>query len=116
MADEPKIPKPPDYLSAEAKALWRKICFEYDILDSAGLTLVESVASSFDVWQKSQKQISKEGITTKDRWGALKAHPAIAIMRDAKSAMLRALRELHLDDEEMYEKPGRPPGRKGRTS
>jgi len=48
----------------------------------------------------------REGLTVKGR-----AHPATVIERDARLAMLRALRSLNLDLEPLRDRPGRPPGR-----
>jgi hypothetical protein len=46
-----------------------------------------------------------------DRYGRTKAHPLIAVERDARAALHRAMRELNLDLEPLRPGPGRPPGR-----
>ena len=60
--------------------------------------------------QQARELIEAEGLIVEDRFGQKKAHPAVAIERDAKASFLRCIRELGLD----IEPPGpigRPPGR-----
>jgi hypothetical protein len=45
-----------------------------------------------------------------DRFGQLRAHPAVAIERDARDQMLRALKLLNLDIEPLRGRVGRPAG------
>ena len=46
----------------------------------------------------------------RDRYGQLKAHPAVNIERDARAAMLAALKAMNLDVEPLRDRPGRPGG------
>jgi P27 family predicted phage terminase small subunit len=105
------VPRPPKHLTSEAKTLWRKLNDEFDLSDSASQILLESALSAFDRWQSARKILARDGPTTKDRWGVIKAHPCVGTERDAKSTMRAALHELHLDLEPLQER-GRPPGRK----
>lgn len=59
--------------------------------------------------RQAQAQLADDGLTTVDRYGGVKAHPAVVIERDSRTAFLRAMRELGLD----LEAPAtsRPPSR-----
>jgi P27 family predicted phage terminase small subunit len=103
-------PKAPAHLSATAKKWWRALTdlYEFDSPDSV-MTL-ECVMECFDRATMARQMVEKEGIAVKDRFGQPKAHPATIIERDAKMAMLRALRALGLDVIPPGSLPiGRPP-------
>lgn len=102
-----KIPRTPKNLSGEARRIWRKINENW-ILDEAALVILESALESFDRMREAQAILKKDGIVIKDRFDQEKQHPASLIERDAKSAMLRALKSLNLDLEPLKDGPGRP--------
>jgi P27 family predicted phage terminase small subunit len=106
------VPKPPRYLRAGGKNLWRKLHEEFDLSDSASQVLLESACSALDRWQGAQAILARDGPVVIDRWGTKKVHPCVAVERDAKSTMRASLHELHLDLEPLEPVPGRPPGRK----
>ena len=54
--------------------------------------------------------VAKEGLTTTNRHGELRPHPAIAIEVASRTAFARCLRELALTDEP-DNRPPRLPGR-----
>ena len=102
----------PTRLSPEAKKLWTSISDEFSVDDPSGLQLLGIVCESLDLMRKAQARVKVDGLTCRDRYGAIRAHPMLATIRDARSAMLAALRDLHLD----IEPPARGAGRLGRTS
>lgn len=104
--------KPPKNLSREAKNLWRKIQNEYAISDEAGLLILATALESFDRMRQAQAILTNEGMTTVDRFGQARAHPAATIERDSRAAMLGALKQLNLDLEPLRDGPGRPAGRR----
>jgi P27 family predicted phage terminase small subunit len=104
-------PKPPKSLSAEARRRWTSIRNEYDIVDPGGLLILDSGLEAFDRMRQAQRRLKREGLTTKDRFGQVKAHPATVIERDSRAAMLAALKQLNLDLEPLEQRPGRPGGR-----
>lgn len=61
--------------------------------------------------RRAEAVVNADGMTVKDRYGAIRGHPMLATMRDARAAMLAALRHLNLDVEPLRDGPGRPPGR-----
>ena len=102
-------PKAPDGLSCEAKRWWRKIVTGWE-LDDAGFLVLESALECFDRMRQAQQMLKKEGITSKDRFGQEKVHPAVLVERDAKAGLLRALRAMNLQIEPLHDIIGRPAG------
>jgi P27 family predicted phage terminase small subunit len=105
-----KVAKPPSNLSAEAGKKWKALVEEYDIADAAGLQILTAGMEAFDRMRGAQRRIKAEGQTFKDRFGQLRAHPLLPVERDARAAMLAALKALNLDLEPLHDKPGRPGG------
>ncbi|GMR20200.1 MAG: hypothetical protein BMS9Abin36_0795 [Gammaproteobacteria bacterium] len=103
--------EPPKSLSTEAAKWWKKLAKEYVLDDEAGLLLLQTAFEAFDRMRQAQKQINKEGLTIKDRFGQDKAHPLCTIERDSRSQMLQALKTLNLDIEPLRDGPGRPGGK-----
>lgn len=101
---------PPKTLSAEAKKWWRRFAEEYEITDEAGLFLLQAGLEAFDRMREAQKQLDTDGLTTKDRFGQVRAHPAVQIERDSRAAMVSAIKALNLDIEPLRNGPGRPGG------
>jgi P27 family predicted phage terminase small subunit len=100
--------KPPKNLSREARNLWRKIQDEYQISDEAGLLILAIACEAFDRMRQAQDILSNEGMTTTDRFGQARAHPAATIERDSRAAMLGALKQMNFDLEPLRDGPGRP--------
>jgi len=99
-----RITGAPAHLSREARALWKKLVTEYVITDEGGLAILKSGLESYDRATSARKQIDREGLTFRDRFGASKPHPLIACERDARAQWLSALKLLNLDCEPA--KPG----------
>lgn len=102
---------PPKHLSAEAAEWWRRTVQEYTFAPGdPGLLLLLSALEAFDRMREAQRQLARDGITTTDRFGQVRQHPATMIERDARTAMARLIRQLGLDLEPLRG-AGRPPGR-----
>lgn len=71
--------------------------------------LLTLAAEAFDRCDQAREIIAKDGLTIPTGDGGLKAHPAVAIERDARLAFARLIRELDLDMEPPAE-ARRPPG------
>jgi P27 family predicted phage terminase small subunit len=97
-------------LSSEAKKLWRDLHTEYDLTDPGALTLVKSACESLDMLRKAEAAIDEYGVVVTGQAGTLKANPACAVARDARSQMLQSLKALNLDIEPLNDRPGRPAG------
>jgi P27 family predicted phage terminase small subunit len=102
-------PKVPISLTAEGKTMWVQLQEEYDITDLGGLVILTAACESFDRMRAAQRIVDVDGMTTSDRFGQAKVHPAVIVERDARAAMLAALKQLHLDLEPIKPR-GRPPG------
>ena len=85
-----------------------RIVKEYSIDDAAGEALLRTFASAFSLEISLQEQIEREGLTIKDRFEQVKAHPLLSVLRDARSQKLAALKSLNLDLE--------PVGEQGRST
>lgn len=97
-------------LSKEALKIQNSILKEYDINDEAGLAILKTGMESYDLMQKSQKIVERDGLTVAGDRGGIKAHPLLAVIRDSRAQFLMALKHLNLDLEPI-KGIGRPPGR-----
>jgi P27 family predicted phage terminase small subunit len=86
----------PKGLSSEARRLW-KATAETWVLDGPGLTLLEDACKSLDRRRAAEALVRKEGMTQTDRFGQIKAHPCMGIIRDEISSFVRLLKQLGLD-------------------
>jgi P27 family predicted phage terminase small subunit len=86
----------PRHLSAEGRKFYSEIATEYGINDAAGRRLLLTAAECLDRMRRAQRLIRKHGelITARD---GLRANPACAIERDARTQMLGAMKALNLD-------------------
>lgn len=88
---------PPSHLSPAAKRLWKAVLADYHIDDAAGLALLRVACEATDRAEGARKLIAVDGAVHKDRFGQVKAHPACAIERDARTQLISALRALKLE-------------------
>ncbi len=98
-------------LSRRAMRRRNRLATAYDISDVGGQDVLEAMWSAWDLWQAAQAVVDKEGLTVPGDRGGCKAHPLTAVIRDARSQYLLALKMLNLDLEPVRDRPGRPPGR-----
>lgn len=104
-------PKSPPGLSAEARHWWRRIQIDYAITDPGGLFVLRAAVEAFERMLQAQTILAAEGLTTVDRFGQSRAHPAVIIERDSRGSMLAAIKQLGLDLEPLHDRPGRPAGK-----
>jgi len=102
--------KPAAHLSPKAKRLWREMQEEYQIFDAQGLLLLNTLFECWDQMAEAQKLLRAEGYVTENpTTGHRRAHPAVAVLKEARLSYLRALQALNLDVEPAGP-VGRPPG------
>ena len=106
----PQPPKAPKGLSREACRWWRRLTTEYEIGDDAGRLILMTALEAFDRMREAQAVLTLDGLTIKDRFDQVKAHPLCVVERDNRAQMLSALKALNLDIEPLRDGPGRPPG------
>lgn len=90
--------KPPTHLGAHSRKFWAKTVSDYE-LEEHHLLILRAALESWDRAELARRIIADEGPVVRDRFGQPRAHPAVAIERDARAAFLRAMRELDLDGE-----------------
>jgi len=94
-------------LTPEAEKLADSIAREYEITDAAGLHLLRTAAEAQTRMQRCQAAIAEHGEAILQDNGILKANPLLSHERDARAAMLAALKALNLDLEPLKD-VGRP--------
>jgi phage terminase small subunit len=99
----------PAHLGDPGRELWTSIQTSYEISDPGGLCLLRTAAEAADRVASCREMLDEQGEVIMVK-GVPRAHPAAAIERDARAALIRALKELHLDLEPLRDRPGRPPG------
>ena len=105
-------PKPPAHLKRDGKVFWRSVAGTFD-LEAHHLAVLTVAAERLDRVAEARARVKRDGPYVRDRFGQLKAHPALAVERDATVGFLRAARELGLDVDEPNEAR---PGRLGRNA
>jgi phage terminase small subunit len=103
-------PDAPVGLTPTSAAWWKTLVDDYDIIDSAGLLLLENAMRARDRMEQARALITEHGAVTVDRFGQLRSNPATTIERDSRAAMQSALKALNLDMEPLRDTVGRPPG------
>lgn len=83
-------------LGSAGAALWDKITGAYDVSDQHGQVVLLSACRAADRAEECRLAIEKDGLTTTDRWGQVKAHPLVHAEREARSQVLAALKALSL--------------------
>src|SRR5262249_4057864 len=106
-----KIPRAPKHLRPETRKWWRSICRSYQFEPTA-LSVLQLTAERWDQIQECKAAIEKDGLTIETKNG-VRAHPATSIMRDARIAFSRLVRELQLDFADPDD--NRPPRLGGRS-
>lgn len=90
--------KIPAHLAAETRRWVGQIIEDFELESFHFRTLIKA-AEAHDRGEEARKILKADGIIITDRFGTKKAHPAVAIERDARVAWMRAIRELALDVE-----------------
>lgn len=93
----------PAHLSQAARALWSRLHSSFVLDDPGSLAMLRVACESFDRAERARKLVDADGECVRDRFGQLRANPACAVERDARAALLTALRALRLDPSEADE-------------
>ena len=103
-----KAPRPPAHLSKTARNWWQNVVKAYE-LEEHHLKLLQLAAEAWDRAQAARQTLATDGVTFTDDRGNPRAHPAVGIERDARTAFARLVRELDLDTEAPPANSRRPP-------
>ncbi len=98
-------PSAPRHLTPESRALFRSVVDRFE-LEPRHETILLAALEARDRMTQAREAIERDGAYQPDRYGGSKAHPAIAVERDSRTAMLHAWRQLGLDD--LPEAPSTP--------
>lgn len=96
MSETAKSQRPPAHLSPATRKFWRIILDEF-ALESHHLRTLEAACQAWDRYQQAREILAKAGLTFTDRLGNVRARPECKVEADARTAYLRAMRELGLD-------------------
>ena len=88
----------PSHLREATAEWWARVLRDYD-LEEHYVRLLTLAGEAWDRAQEARETLAEEGSYFTDRFGAPKAHPAVAVERDSRIAFARLLRELDLDAE-----------------
>jgi phage terminase small subunit len=102
------IPAAPADLSAASREIWREVHLGWEIDAGARVLLVTALRAN-DRATAARALIAKEGLVIAVG-KSTRAHPAVTVLRDAETTMLRAWRALAFDAPPTGPM-GRPPGR-----
>jgi P27 family predicted phage terminase small subunit len=98
-----ELPPAPEHLSPAMKRWWERAVADYSF-DDHHLHVLLCACDSYDRMVEARQALHKEGLTVVTKNGT-KAHPCVNIERDARISLMRAIRELDLDE------PVPPPSR-----
>lgn len=90
--------RPPPHLSITTARWFADVLKTYDLAPHH-VRLLTLACEAWDRAQQAREEVAKNGATYKNRWGEPRAHPSVAIERDARISFARLLRELALDTE-----------------
>ena len=90
----------PTHLSNRSKTLYRQLAADYHLADEPhALETLRLALEALDRAEQARAQVARDGAYLTDRFGQVKAHPALAVERDSAIRVARLFRELSLDAE-----------------
>lgn len=104
---ERKTKKEPNHLSIETKAIWRKVCKQWELKET-DLVLLKVALEAYDRLQNARRGIAKQGATYKTDTGYIRENPLLKIEKEARGGFLQAWRMLDIG-EGPPDPVGRPP-------
>jgi phage terminase small subunit len=90
-------PKCPPGLSSEARIAWRKLQNDYEIVDNAGLILLEQAMRCLDQVRVAEALVKRHGQVAKDRFGQVRQSPLMLNLRDSRNLLAKFMRALNFD-------------------
>jgi len=96
----------PRHLKAATRRWWETVAGDYH-LEAHHLRTLTAASEAWDRYQEARELLAREGAVYRDRFDSPRKHPAVSIEENARTAFLRAVRELALEDSDQPEV--RPP-------
>lgn len=93
-----KAPEPPPHLSRRCKTFWRAVVGAYE-LEPEHLEILRRACEASDRVDQARVLLDKEGLTTTDRYGQVKAHPAAAVEIQNRRALAALIAQLRLGED-----------------
>jgi phage terminase small subunit len=97
-------------LSSKTQKLKKSILSEFRFDDEASFAVLKTTLEAFELMNRSQEQVNKEGLTVQGDRGGIKAHPLLSVIRDQRAQFFAGIKALKLDigQELVNRLPGRP--------
>jgi P27 family predicted phage terminase small subunit len=89
------VPEAPVHLKAAGRRLWDSVT-DAHLLEAHHLAILATACEAQDRVTEAREAVERDGPYLPGRWGT-RSHPALAVERDNRVLLLRALRELGLD-------------------
>jgi phage terminase small subunit len=94
-----EAPPAPAWLQAPELSFWQATVRDY-VIEGPGLAMLEVACGAMQRLREARDVLDREGLTVEGRYaGSVRQHPLVAVERDARTQLLRALRELDLEGE-----------------
>jgi hypothetical protein len=83
----------PVVLTGERKRMWDDVRARF-VLEPASENILRNAAESLERAAQAAAQVTADGATFRDRFGAIRAHPAVGIEKDFRGLAARQLQQL----------------------
>lgn len=101
------LPEPPEWVQPPEREFWDATVRDY-VVEGPSLAMLEVACSAMQRLREARAVLDVEGLVVEGRYaGTSRPHPLVAVERDARVQLLRALRELDLDGEPLPTPRGR---------
>lgn len=88
-------PKAPQGLTARSRSLWRNVIEDFELND-AEQELLRAACQMLDRADEAADIVRRDGITTVDRFGAARTHPAVDVERASRVLFARLVAQLNI--------------------
>lgn len=114
MSTTTDTPAPPGHLSKDARKLYASITDSYDFNadETDALATLTLALEAWDHAAIARRRLKRDGQYVEDRFGQVKAHPAVTVHRDCLATWTRLLGQLGIPDPGEDDK--QPKDRRGR--
>ena len=101
-----RVIEAPEHLAPATARWWSDVMADFE-LEGHHVRLLTLAGEAFDRATQARELIQRDGLVCPTADGGFKAHPCVAIERDARTAFARLVRELDFDVEAPVDR--RPP-------